>query len=107
MAKEGCWDVNDPVGDLDVTILSENVLTPILNIVDLRKDTRIDFVGGIRGLDELKRRVDSGEMAAAFALFPVTMDQLLNIADAGKIMPPKTTWFEPKLRSGLFIHDLE
>ena len=107
LAKEGCWDVNDPVGDLDVTILSENVLTPILNIVDLRKDTRIDFVGGIRGLDELKRRVDSGEMAAAFALFPVTMDQLLNIADAGKIMPPKTTWFEPKLRSGLFIHDLE
>ena len=107
LAKEGCWDVNDPVGDLDVTILSEKVLTPILNIVDLRKDTRIDFVGGIRGLDELKRRVDSGEMAAAFALFPVTMDQLLNIADAGKIMPPKTTWFEPKLRSGLFIHDLE
>ena len=107
LAKDGCWDVNDPVGDLDVTILSEKVLTPLLNIVDLRKDNRIDFVGGIRGLSELKRRVDSGEMVAAFALYPVTMDQLLNIADAGKIMPPKTTWFEPKLRSGLFIHDLE
>ena len=107
LAKKGCWDVNDPVGDLDVTILSEKVLTPLLNIIDLRKDNRIDFVGGIRGLDELKRRVDSGEMAAAFALYPVTMEQLLNIADAGKIMPPKTTWFEPKLRSGLFIHDLE
>ena len=107
LAKEGCWDVNDPVGDLDVTILSGKVLSPLLNIVDLRKDNRIDFVGGIRGLDELKRRVDSGEMVAAFALYPVTMDQLLNIADAGEIMPPKTTWFEPKLRSGLFIHDLE
>ena len=98
---------NDPVGDLDVTILSEKVLTPLLNIVDLRKDNRIDFVGGIRGLRELKRRVDSGEMVAAFALYPVTMEQLLTIADAGEIMPPKTTWFEPKLRSGLFVHDLE
>jgi uncharacterized protein (DUF1015 family) len=92
---------------LDVTILSEKVLSPLLNIVDLRRDDRIDFVGGIRGLAELERRVDSGEMAAAFALYPVSMDQLLNIADANEIMPPKTTWFEPKLRSGLFIHDLE
>ena len=107
LAKDGCWDVNDPVGDLDVTILSEKVLTPLLNIIDLRKDNRIDFVGGIRGLSELKRRVDSGEMVAAFALYPVTMEQLLTIADAGEIMPPKTTWFEPKLRSGLFVHDLE
>jgi len=107
LAKDGCWDENDPVGDLDVTILSEKVLTPLLNIVDLRKDNRIDFVGGIRGLRELKRRVDSGEMVAAFALYPVTMEQLLSIADAGEIMPPKTTWFEPKLRSGLFVHDLE
>lgn len=107
LAKDGCWDENDPVGDLDVTLLSEKVLTPLLNIIDLRKDNRIDFVGGIRGLSELKRRVDSGEMIAAFALYPVTMEQLLTIADAGEIMPPKTTWFEPKLRSGLFVHDLE
>ena len=107
VAKEGSWDTNDPVADLDVTILSEQVLAPLLNITDLRKDNRIDFVGGIRGLDELEKRVDSGEMEAAFALYPVSMDQLLNIADAGEIMPPKTTWFEPKLRSGLFIHDLE
>ncbi len=106
-AKDGTWNKDDPVGDLDVTILSDEVLSPLLNIVDLRKDNRIDFVGGIRGLDELERRVDSGEMAAAFALYPVTMDQLLSIADADEIMPPKTTWFEPKLRSGLFIHDLE
>ena len=96
-----------PVGDLDVTLLSEKVLGPILGITDLRKDNRIDFVGGIRGLKELQRRVDSGEMAAAFALYPVSMEQLLTIADAGEIMPPKTTWFEPKLRSGLFVHDLE
>ena len=107
IAKDGSWNENDPVGDLDVTILSEKVLSPLLNIVDLRKDDRIDFVGGIRGLAELERRVDSGEMAAAFALYPVSMDQLLTIADANEIMPPKTTWFEPKLRSGLFIHDLE
>jgi uncharacterized protein (DUF1015 family) len=107
LAKDGCWDENDPVGDLDVTILSDKVLTPLLDIIDLRKDNRIDFVGGIRGLSELKRRVDSGEMVAAFALYPVTMEQLLTIADAGEIMPPKTTWFEPKLRSGLFVHDLE
>ena len=83
------------------------MLDPLLGIVDLRKDERIDFVGGIRGLKELERRVDCGEMKAAFALFAGTMDQLLNIADADKIMPPKTTWFEPKLRSGLFVHDLE
>ena len=107
IAKEGSWDNSDPVKDLDVTILSEKILNPILNITDLRQDTRIDFVGGIRGLEELKQRVDSGEMEVAFALHPVSMEQLLNIADAGEIMPPKTTWFEPKLRSGLFIHDLE
>ena len=83
------------------------VLTPVLDITDLRKSTRIDFVGGIRGLGELKKRVDNGEMAAAFALFPVSMKQLIDIADSGNIMPPKTTWFEPKLRSGLFIHSLE
>jgi len=96
----------DPVADLDVTILSDLILEPILNIGDLRKCNRIDFVGGIRGLSELSRRVDSGEMATAFALYPVSMDQLLSIADAGEIMPPKTTWFEPKLRSGLFVHSL-
>ena len=107
IAKEGSWDSSDPVKDLDVTILLEKILNPILNITDLRQDTRIDFVGGIRGLEELKQRVDSGEMEVAFALHPVSMEQLLNIADAGEIMPPKTTWFEPKLRSGLFIHDLE
>ena len=99
---------NSPIADLDVTLLSEKVLGPVLGITDLRNDNRIDFVGGIRGLEELERRVDSGEMSAAFALFPVSMDQLLGIADAGgEIMPPKTTWFEPKLRSGLFVHDLE
>ena len=97
---------DDPVADLDVTILSDLILEPILNIGDLRKSNRIDFVGGIRGLSELSRRVDSGEMATAFALYPVSMDQLLSIADAGEIMPPKTTWFEPKLRSGLFVHSL-
>ena len=97
----------DPVEDLDVTILSDKILQPLLEIGDLRKSERIDFVGGIRGLTELSRRVDSGEMAVAFALFPVSMDQLLAIADAGEIMPPKTTWFEPKLRSGLFIHSIQ
>ena len=106
-AKTPSLSSGSPIGDLDVTLLSEKVLGPILGITDLRNDNRIDFVGGIRGLEELERRVDSGEMAAAFALFPVSMDQLLNIADAGEIMPPKTTWFEPKLRSGLFVHDLE
>jgi len=106
-AKGGTYDDADPIGCLDVTVLSNLVLTPILDIVDLRKSTRIDFVGGIRGLGELKKRVDSGEMVAAFALYPVSMKQLIDIADSGNIMPPKTTWFEPKLRSGLFIHCLE
>ena len=105
-AKSGTWTEGDPIGSLDVTILSEHVLAPILGITDLRRDKRIDFVGGIRGLSELERRVDSGEMAAAFALHPVSMEQLLAIADADQIMPPKTTWFEPKLRSGLVVHEL-
>jgi uncharacterized protein (DUF1015 family) len=106
-AKPGTYNDSDPIGVLDVTILSERVLAPLLNIVDLRKDKRIDFVGGLRGLGELKKRVDSGEMKAAFALYPVTMKQLIDIADSGKIMPPKTTWFEPKLRSGLVLHSLD
>jgi uncharacterized protein (DUF1015 family) len=105
-AKEGAWDDDDPIGSLDVTVLSDHVLEPILGITDLRRDKRIDFVGGIRGLGELERRVDSGEMAVAFALHPVSMEQLLTIADADQIMPPKTTWFEPKLRSGLVVHEL-
>lgn len=95
---------DDPVASLDVSLLSRTVLEPLLGIVDLRRDKRIDFVGGIRGLGELQRRVDSGEMAAAFALHPVSLEQLLRIADAGEIMPPKTTWFEPKLRSGLVVN---
>jgi uncharacterized protein (DUF1015 family) len=107
IAREGTYNDHDPIGILDVTILSEHVLGPLLDITDLRTSKRIDFVGGIRGLGELKRRVDSGEMKAAFALFPVSMQQLINIADSGNIMPPKTTWFEPKLRSGLVIHTLE
>lgn len=106
-AKTSPASSGSPIGDLDVTVLSEKVLGPLLGITDLRNDNRIDFVGGIRGLEELERLVDSGEMAAAFALYPVSMEQLLNIADAGEIMPPKTTWFEPKLRSGLFVHGLE
>ena len=106
VAKEGRYDDNDPIGVLDVTILSNLVLDKILGIKDLRTDKRIDFVGGIRGLGELSRRVDSGEMAVAFALYPVSMKQLVDIADSGNIMPPKTTWFEPKLRSGLAIHKL-
>lgn len=106
-ARPGRFDDADPIGGLDVTILSKLVLDKILGIKDLRTDKRIDFVGGIRGLCELKRRVDSGEMKVAFALFPVSMSQLINIADSGKIMPPKTTWFEPKLRSGLTIHTLD
>jgi len=106
-AKKGTYNDNDPIGVLDVTILSDLVLNNILGIKDLRTDKRIDFVGGIRGLGELKRRVDSGEMAVAFALYPVSMKQLMDIADSGNIMPPKTTWFEPKLRSGLSIHLLD
>ncbi|HRZ42528.1 MAG TPA: DUF1015 family protein [Bacteroidales bacterium] len=106
-AREGFYNDDDPIGCLDVTILSGQVLTPIFDITDLRKSKRIDFVGGIRGLGELKRRVDSGEMVVAFALYPVSMDQLIRIADTGNIMPPKTTWFEPKLRSGLVIHSLD
>ncbi|MCL2291158.1 MAG: DUF1015 family protein [Bacteroidetes bacterium] len=106
-AKPGTYNDNDPIGVLDVTILSNLVLDKILGIKDLRTDKRIDFVGGIRGLGELKRRVDNGEMAVAFALYPVSMKQLIDIADTGNIMPPKTTWFEPKLRSGLVIHELE
>ena len=106
-AKEGTYDDNDPIGVLDVKILSDNVLDNILGIKDLRTDKRIDFVGGIRDLGELKRRVDSGEMAVAFAMYPVSMKQIIDIADSGNIMPPKTTWFEPKLRSGLVIHTLD
>ena len=106
-AREGRYDDSDPIGVLDVTVLSSLVLDKLLGIKDLRIDKRIDFVGGIRGLGELARRVDSGEMKVAFALYPVSMRQLINIADSGKIMPPKTTWFEPKLRSGLAIHTLD
>ena len=106
-AKPGTYNDTDPIGVLDVTILSNLVIDKILDIKDLRTSKRIDFVGGIRGLGELKRRVDSGEMKVAFALYPVSMKQLIDIADTGNIMPPKTTWFEPKLRSGLVIHSLE
>ena len=105
-AKAGRYDDNDPIGVLDVTISSNLILDKLLGIKDLRSDKRIDFVGGIRGLGELKNRVDSGEMKMALALYPVTMKQLIDIADTGNIMPPKTTWFEPKLRSGLVIHEL-
>ena len=105
-AKEGRYNDQDPIGVLDVTISSNLILDKILGIKDLRSDKRIDFVGGIRGLGELKRRVDSGEMKVALALYPVTMQQIIDIADSGNIMPPKTTWFEPKLRSGLVIHEL-
>ena len=106
-ARKGTYDDNDPIGVLDVMILSNLVLDELLGIKDLRTDKRIDFVGGIRGLGELKNRVDSGEMQVAFALYPVSMKQLIDIADTGNIMPPKTTWFEPKLRSGLVIHSLK
>ena len=106
-AKEGTYDDNDPIGVLDVTVLSNLVLDKILGIADLRTSKRIDFVGGIRGLGELQKRVDSGEMKVAFALYPVSMRQLIDIADTGNIMPPKTTWFEPKLRSGVVIHSFE
>ena len=106
-AKEGTYDDNDPIGGLDVTILTDQILSPVFDIQDLRRSKRIDFVGGIRGLEELKKRVDSAEMKVAFALYPVSMKQLILIADSGNIMPPKTTWFEPKLRSGLVIHLLD
>ena len=105
--KPGRFDENDPLEVLDVSILSNLILDEILGIKDLRRDKRVDFVGGIRGLGELKRRVDSSEMRMALALYPVTMKQLMTIADTGNIMPPKTTWFEPKLRSGLVIHSLD
>lgn len=106
-AKEGTFDPTDPIGVLDVDISSRLILDELLGIKDLRSDKRIDFVGGLRGLGELKRRVDSGEMKMALALYPVSMEQIMNIADSGKIMPPKATWFEPKLRSGLVIHKLD
>ena len=106
-AKEGTFNPNDPISVLDVDISSRLILDEILGITDLRGDKRIDFVGGLRGLEELKRRVDNGEMKFALALYPVTMEQIMNIADSGKIMPPKATWFEPKLRSGLVIHKLD
>ena len=105
-AKEGSFDESDPVARLDVSILQENLLAPILGIGDPRTDKRIDFVGGIRGLQSLADRVDSGEMKVAFSMYPTTMEDLMDIADAGAIMPPKSTWFEPKLRSGIFIHKL-
>ncbi len=107
VTKSGRYNDNDPIGVLDVTILSGLILDKILGIKDLRTDKRIDFIGGIRGLGELKTRVDTGDMKVAFALYPVSMKQLIDIADSGNIMPPKTTWFEPKLRSGLVVHELE
>ena len=106
-AKKDTYNDSDPIGSLDVTVLTNQVLVPILDIQDLRRSKRIDFIGGIRGLGELKKRVDSGEMKVAFALYPVSMEQLLTIADSGNIMPPKSTWFEPKLRSGMVIHMLD
>lgn len=107
IAKSGTYDNSDPIGVLDVSISSRLILDELLNITDLRRDKRIDFVGGLRGLGELKRRVDNGEMKMALALYPVTMQQIMDIADSGNIMPPKATWFEPKLRSGLVIHKLD
>ena len=106
-AKANTFDDNNPIDSLDVSVLSKFILEPVLNIKDLRTDTRIEFIGGIRGLGELSKRVDNGEMAVAFALFPVSMKQLMNIADTNNIMPPKVTWFEPKLRSGLVINKLD
>lgn len=102
--KQGLVDEDDPIASLDISVLSDRVIAPILGIVDQRTDDRIDFVGGIRGLVEIERRVDSGEMAAAFAIYPVSIGQLMDVADSGQVMPPKTTWFEPKLRSGLIVH---
>ena len=106
MLKTGLVDETDPIGSLDVSISSKLILDELLGIKDLRSDKRIDFVGGLRGLGELKRRVDSGEMQMALALYPVSMQQIIRIADSGNIMPPKATWFEPKLRSGLVVHKL-
>ena len=106
-AIQGTWEDSDPVNRLDVAILYNNLLNPVLNIGDLRKDERIDFVGGIRGLGELEKRVNSGEMAVAFSLFPTSIEDLMAIADSGDVMPPKSTWFEPKLRSGLIVHLLD
>ena len=105
-AIEGSFPVDDPVKSLDVAILQDNLLEPVLGIGDPRSDDRVDFVGGIRGLGELERRVDSGEWAVAFALHPTSIDQLFAVADAGLVMPPKSTWFEPKLRSGLIVRPL-
>jgi uncharacterized protein (DUF1015 family) len=106
-AHANTYDPNDPIGVLDVTILSKYILDPVLGIKDQRTDKRIDFVGGIRGLAELQKRVDSGEMQIAFAFYPVAMEQLMAIADTGNIMPPKSTWFEPKLKTGLVINLLK
>ena len=106
-AKAGSYPAGDPVRSLDVAILQDNLLGPVLGIKDLRRDKRIDFVGGIRGLEELERRVDSGEMAAAFALHATDMEDLMSVADAGEVMPPKSTWFEPKLADGLVSHVLD
>jgi uncharacterized protein (DUF1015 family) len=103
IAKEGTY-TTDPIGVLDVTILQNNILDPFLGIKDQRTDKRIDFVGGIRGLEELEKRVNSGEMSVAFSLFPVSIQQLFDISDSGNVMPPKSTWFEPKLRDGLLTH---
>jgi len=106
-AKEGSFPADDPVSSLDVAILQDNLLAPVLGIGDPRSDERIDFVGGIRGLGELERKVDSGEWAVAFALHPTSIEQLFSVADAGLVMPPKSTWFEPKLRSGLIVRPLD
>ena len=106
-AIPGSWDTSGATKQLDVSILYDNILKPILDIGDPRSDKRIDFVGGVRGLEELQKRVDSNEMAVAFSLYPTHIEDLIKIADAGEVMPPKSTWFEPKLRSGLIIHSLE
>jgi uncharacterized protein (DUF1015 family) len=105
--EESSINRKDPIASLDVSLLQDRILAPLLRVGDPRTDKRIEFVGGIRGTAELKRRVDSGEMAIAFALFPTTMEQLIAVSDAGTVMPPKSTWFEPKLRSGLFVHELD
>jgi len=107
IARENLCDETDPIGSLDVSILQTNLLGPVLGIQDPRTDQRIDFIGGIRGMEELERLVDSGKFAVAFSLFPTTLDQLMAVADAGLVMPPKSTWFEPKLRSGIFVHSLK